>query len=821
MTRFWLGFPSAFGLAAACLAAIVLGRPGASGIAAAEPPQGELLANALRGPLADVQDVVFAVRAPGHDGHWYANFGYWDSDPTEMMYGTGGGRLCRLALRTGRVTDLLNDPSGGVRDPQVDYGGKKILFSYRKGGSKFYHLYEINADGSGLRQLTGGPYDDIEPTYLPDGDILFCSSRCKRWVPCYNTQVAILYRCDADGKKIRQISGNVEHDNTPAVLPDGRILYMRWEYVDRSELCFHHLWTMNPDGTGQMIYYGNTHPTTAMLDARPIPGTKKVVSIFSPGHGRKEHAGRVTIVDQAAGPDQRTHAKHLHKGVDFRDPYPLAEDLLLVARGGELLLMDGRGRTETVYALPKAKVDYWLHEPRPLRGRVREPVAAPQADRSQATGRLVLGDVLHGRSMEGVRPGEIKKLLVLEVLPKPVGFGGVPHAMTWWGTLNFERILGTVPVEPDGSAYLEVPAMRPVFFVALDQNDLSVKRMQSFVSVMPGETLGCAGCHENRTGAPRSPSGANLMAVKREPSVIEPIAGVPELLDFPRDVQPILDRHCLKCHNHRRRDAGVNLSGDHGPIYSHGYWTLFVRGQVIDGQNGLGGRPPRTIGSSASELMKMIDGSHHDAKLSPREVRTVRLWIETGATYAGTYAALSTGSLYGGRIFLDFELGADFARILRARCNACHQDELQLQAKPTWDVHHIRKVRPRDVRFSEHLIYNFSRPERSLALIAPLRRQAGGDGVCKSLDESGKPAVVFRDTGDPDYRKLLALIRTGKRRLDGKRRFDSPGFRPNEHYIREMKRYGVLSAEVGPNDAIDPYATDRAYWRSLWHKPWE
>jgi len=490
-------------------------------------------------------------------------------------------------------------------------------------------------------------------------------------------------------------------------------------------------------------------------------------------------------------------------------------------RDNAILLMDRSGDTEAVYTLPKPQDGYWLHEPRPLRPRVREPVVPDHSDPTEATGRLVLADVLHGRSVEGVGPGEIKKLLVLELLPKPVGFGGVPHAMSWWGTLNFERILGTVPVEPDGSAHFEVPALRPIFFVALDENDMSVKRMQSFLSVMPGETLGCAGCHEQRTDTPRSLSKTALTALKRGPSPIAPIDDVPDLMDFPRDIQPILDEHCLRCHNDRRRDGGVNLSGDYGPIYSHAYWTLFVRGQVVDGRKGLGNRPPRTIGSSASRLMKLLDGSHYDAKPSPLQQKTIRLWIETGATYAGTYAALSTGNLYQGRIFLDFELGGDFAKILARRCGGCHRDELELQAKPTWDVHHIRKVRPRDVRFSEHLIYNFSRPERSLSLMAPLSREAGGDGLCKSPDASGepdRPVVVFHDTRDADYQALLALIRTGKERLDERKRFDMPDFRPNEHYVREMQKYGVLPADLGPNDPVDPYATDRAYWQSLRHE---
>jgi len=178
---------------------------------------------------AGSEEIVFAVRVPGKDGHWYGNFGYRIHEPNVFCYGGLGGRLCRMNLRTGRVRVILNDPEGDVRDPQMHYDGRKILFSYRRGRSHHFHLCEINTDGSGLRELTSGNVDDLEPTYLPDGDIMFVSSRCNRWVPCWHVQVAVLHRCGPRGENIRMISPNVEQDNTPWPLPDGRILYTRWE----------------------------------------------------------------------------------------------------------------------------------------------------------------------------------------------------------------------------------------------------------------------------------------------------------------------------------------------------------------------------------------------------------------------------------------------------------------------------------------------------------------------------------------------------------------------------------------------------------------
>ena len=355
----------------------------------------ELAKPFLRGPAQGLEEIVFAVRQRGIDGHWYANFSYYansevcDSFRTtyqkndKLVTYREGGRLCRLHLASGNVTTLLDDPQGGVRDPVVSYDADKILFSYRPGSSEHYHLYEIGVDGSGLHQLTDGPFDDIEPCYLPDGDIVFVSSRCKRWVNCWVTQVAVLHRCDADGQHIRAISANLEQDNTPWVLPDGRILYQRWEYVDRSQVDYHHLWTTNPDGTAQMVYYGNLHPGTVMIDAKPIPRSDKVVAIFSPGHGRNEHDGFVTVLDAGQGPDDQTQAKTISLAPRFRDPWAFSESAFMAVRPRQTRVA-GRVRSHANdLSLPKSDTAKGLecHEPRPLLRRSRTHCARPHRPR--------------------------------------------------------------------------------------------------------------------------------------------------------------------------------------------------------------------------------------------------------------------------------------------------------------------------------------------------------------------------------------------------------------------------------------------------------
>jgi putative hemolysin len=202
---------------------------------------------------------------------------------------------------------LLDDPQGGIRDPCVSHDASKILFSYRKGGTHHYNLYEIGADGGNLRQLTHGDWDDVESCYLPDGGIAFCSSRCKRYVLCWLAPVAVMFRCNADGGELRMLSSGAVTENTPSVLPDGRILYTRWEYVNRDAVSFHHLWTMNPDGTGQQVYFGNQVPGGVFIDGRPIAGTSREAPFSAGVLKRRDPVRHQDTPAEASAPSPADH----------------------------------------------------------------------------------------------------------------------------------------------------------------------------------------------------------------------------------------------------------------------------------------------------------------------------------------------------------------------------------------------------------------------------------------------------------------------------------------------------------------------------------
>jgi mono/diheme cytochrome c family protein len=792
----------------------------------------DLLSDAVAGPLSAAPEIIFCTRSRYNDGHWYANIGFYCDDPCKKAYAGNGqpdkGVLYRYNVRTQEKTVLLDAKGGSVRDAFVDYDGHTLLLSYRPAGTDYYHLYEMQADGSALRQLTDGPWDDYEPCRLPDGDIIFVTTRCKRWVSCWYTQVGTLYRCKPDGTGMTALSANIEHDNTPAVMPDGRILYMRWEYIDRSQVEYHHLWTMNPDGTGVNVFYGNMHSYILMIDAQPVPGTQEVIASFSPGHGANEHAGYATLVSPLEGPDHLPSARRLSEKGRIRDPQPLSKDLFLMARDKQVLLMARDGKEQAIYTDPAETV----HEPRVLRPRPREPVIPSRVSPASADGQFVLVDVYAGRNMDGVKRGDIKKLLVLEPLPKPVNFSGGMDLTSFSGSFNLERVLGTVPVEADGSASFIAPAGRPLFFVSLDANDLSVKRMQSFANLMPGETFTCIGCHEERASA----AGADrregaLLALQRPPSVIQPFAGLPDVLDFQRDVQPILDRHCVTCHNPQKRAGNVNLVAAQAPRFSSAYVSLLLHGLVADGRNGLGNQPPRTIGSAASPLLSRLSGGHKNVKASPSEWRTVWLWIEAAAPFGGSYAALRNTEEQNYYGHAGNKLFGECRDVFKRRCFECHKNtaernvsgfpfnwglrrdkERKLAGHPTGS--HERIVLPNDPArlYDAALLANYTQPDCSALLLAPLAKEAGGYGRC------GK--AVFTDKSDPDYKKLLASIESGKALYAARPPWGAPGWKPNPQYVREMKRFGLLPETFDlAKEPLDPFAMDQAYWRSLWPQP--
>jgi len=670
-----------------------------------------------------------------------------------------GGSIWRLApvLPTGKVTPVVDSLGEGIyRDLCLHWDADRLLFAFGNGsdrgprtpGKGHYDLHEVRVDGSGLRQLTSSPKSECEPFYLPNGQIGFTSDLSEHYVMCgSNIHAPTLFVMEADGSGVRQLSFNCFNDLNPAVMPDGRILYTRWEYNERSVTSLHNPFTIHPDGTMMSPYYGNaTFRPNVVMFPRPVPGSHKVMALFTGHHGQTH--GPISLIDVRRGRDGPAPLTVLTPGVPttgerhedslhgwFSDPVPLSETTYLCSytptvvpwleRSWALYVGDRHGNLALVYRDPAIS----CAEPVPLVRRRRPHVllpAAPDTHATDAEATLALLDAHIG--LPGVPRGTPRQLRILEDVPrKGVPEGGV---ICTSGTpiYTVKRIFGTVPVETDGSAHFVVPANRNVYFEVLDERGREIQRMRSVVCLKPGERQTCIGCHEPRT---TSPPNLLASALRRAPSRPQPPPWGTATLSFLRDVQPLLNARCVRCHTHDRAANGVVLTDDLTDQFTVGYQELLPYLSVAnamrwDHSDDVDPRPPGTYGSKVSHLTRLLEEGHHDVKLTEEDWQRLFVWIDANGVYYDTY---ETGHYPNRHIF--GEAGNAMNEVHGRRCARCH-------AKgdgrgDTW-----------------WLSLNRRDPKLSRALAAPLARSAGGWGRCDG--------TVFAATTDPDYEKLLAAL---------------------------------------------------------------
>ena len=471
----------------------------------------------------------------------------------------------------GKLTTLFK-PQGGrfVGDIDLHFDGDRLLFSM-PGGNGRWQVHEIKADGSNLRQvplIEQSDVDNYDACYLPDGRIVFCSTACFTGVPCITGtgHVCNLYQLATDGK-IRQLTVEQDHDWCPTVLNNGRVMYLRWEYTDIPHAFSRILFHMNPDGTEQLEYYGSgSYWPASMFFARPIPGhPTKVVAVVG-GHHELPRMGDLVIFDparsrfEADGAVQRIpgHGRPVTPALldlpiaqswpKFLHPYPLSEKYFLVSCKPSadalwgIYLVDVFDNSVLIYQQP----GYAMLEPIPLRRTAKLPAIPDKADLNRKDAEVFVADVYRGEGLRGVPRGTIKSLRVIGYQFAYQGMGAEPHSVGLDGPWDPKRVLGTVPVYEDGSARFFVPAYTPVALQPLDADGKAVQLMRSWLTAMPGEVVSCAGCHEKQNTAP--PARA-AMAASRPPSDIRPWHGPARGFDFRREVQPVLDRYCLGCHD--------------------------------------------------------------------------------------------------------------------------------------------------------------------------------------------------------------------------------------------------------------------------------
>ncbi len=530
-----------------------------------------------------------------------------------------------------------------------------------------FHLYSMSTDGSGLRQLTDGPYDDFDPCPLSDGSILFESTRRGSKLRCGGGSPELVYTLHrlAPGETVPQtVSFHETHEWHPSVLNDGRIIYTRWDYVDRNAAKFHGLWTCNADGSNPAILFGNyTTRPWACYQAKAIPGSQKI--LFVAGGHHANVGGALMLLDPTRrsldpqrGEDCFEALQSLTPEICFAEregwpksyfysPWPLSEKYYLVSFShdplpggytGEyrdtetgLYYYDCFGNLELLYRQPGISAVY----PIPLAAR---PVASAgtvcTAGNAEPEGEFLLADVR--QSLLPLPPDrQITELRVFQLLPKSRSDNAGDPRIGHPDQANARMLLGTVPVERDGSAYFRAPANKPLYFQAVDESGRAVQGMRSVVYLQPGERRSCVGCHEPPGTAP---AVRTLLATRRSPSPIEPGPDGSHPFGFPRLVQPLLDRSCVRCHDGTEGadHSALVLTGAATEQFSRSYENLlpYLRWPSPDEVTF-----PGQLGADTSPLSAILTGTSHRryVELDDRDLRTIFLWLDAHVPFLGSY----------------------------------------------------------------------------------------------------------------------------------------------------------------------------------------
>ncbi len=688
-----------------------------------------------------VDPVVFLRRHHFRKGEFYRS--YLNQLP--------GGDVVQISLRNpnGGPQVLFTPHAGGsVRDLALSGTGEKIAFSHVREGDRI-HLEEVELKTQSQKTLTSGDHKDIEPTYLNDGRIIFTSNRVKTISPIDETENFVLYIKDPKSDAPPQrLSFNNLMDFTPTVLDDGRILFLRWVLEDKPGHFINALWTIYPDGRGLNGFFGMNRPGVT-IEPHQIPDSRKIICVDAGpnGHWRSPLVGDLAIIEFNQSENRIVQRIRAERG-GFKTPHALSKNLFLTSygwtdSGWAIYLMDSKGDRELVYR----DLEYSCFNPLAVRAREKNNLPHLASKDLDRPSRLIIQDVYQG--LPGVKKGEVKTLRVVASpdIPSWPTTGSFQDRRFPWsqGQRTPHLELGTVEVSEDGSVFVEVPSRTNLFFQLLDERGDLVQTMRDSLHFAPGEGRSCIGCHESRSLAPVGYPSQNLVALGKPLAKLKQDSK-PRAISFPRDIQPILDRHCVTCHSAENPQGGIALSSDQTPYFSLAYESLVKRpaGNLfqIDSKSknkkqdqlslagGINNSPeallPRSTGSAVSPLLKLIDKGHQKVQLSTSDRKQLARWIDLNVPY---YSSTEQLPKKGSRKSLTAHSRTVLQAVFRAKCRGCHL--------------------PPDPDFSATI--NLSRPELSLWLRASLPTEEGGLARCSKS--------VFSNKDDRHYRAILKALK--------------------------------------------------------------
>ncbi len=627
----------------------------------------------LTNPLLDFSHLLFVQRDKnakrlGLPANWQGN--------CSLPRPKHSDQIMRMSMRELERTPSLvyrPDTTTFISDVDLHFEGQRMLFS-AIGSNNRWQIFEIGVDGEGLRQVNRGyarDVDNYDACYLPDGNIVFTSTAGFKGVPCVkgSDHVANLYHMDGQGSGIRQLSFDQDHDWCPTVMGSGRVMYLRWEYSDLPHAFSRIMFSMNPDGTAQTALYGsNSYWPNSMFFARPIPGQdSKFVAVIS-GHHDTSRMGELILFDVAKGrseadgvvqripgrgkPVEPILRDGLVKGSwpKFLHPWPLSDKYFIVAAKPEPSSAWGIYLVDTFdnMLLLKESPTHALLEPVPLRQTTKPPMIPAKTIPGKKDASVYIADIYTGPGLKNVARGTVKKLRLFTYHYAYHGMGGQINRVGLDGPWDIKRVLGTVPVETDGSAFFEIPANMPISIQPLDSEGKAVQLMRSWLVGLPGERVSCVGCHDN--GA--TPSPRVTIAPSKPPATITPFYGPTRGFSFKREVQPVLDRSCVGCHDGEGNDSsalidltarpavhpeGKNGTYNNGTSFSPSYLALrrFVRSPTIESDMHL--LEPYEFHADTTRLVQLLKKGHHNVELDREAWDRIITWIDLHTPAHGTW----------------------------------------------------------------------------------------------------------------------------------------------------------------------------------------
>ncbi len=647
---------------------------------------------AFANPLLDFDSIIFLKHHRARYQHMVDQYYGFHAEP-------GGGVFILKDAFTDSpaVADVLADSrvqngrlkgrplaNGSFISLDLSWDAAFILFAWTEAArtvdkwtaESTYHVFRAGVDGVELLQLTDGPWNDFDPCFLPDGRIVFISERRGGYLRCSGAggrpnPTYTMHTMNLDGTDIMPLSFHETHEWHPSVDNYGMIVYTRWDYVDRDSDIAHHIWTCYPDGRDPRSYHGNYPDVREMrpwmeMSIRAVPHSHKYVAVSTPHHG--QNYGSIVLIDTrldddnamsqvkrvtpdvmlpeseiAPGvPGPKHAARYNVKAEVYGTPWPLSEDYYLCVydpdgRNYGIYLIDSFGNRELIYRDPAIA----CLDPIPLRPRPRPPVIPPANVPAPdvRTGIIAVMNV-YDSAFDWPPATKVAALRIVQLFPKATPREFEPNIGA--GRQSLARgVLGTVPVESDGSACFEAPASVPLYFQALDSRGMAIQSMRSNTYIHPSHTLVCQGCHEHKRRA-ASPARGLPIALKRKPSSIEPEPDGAYPLSYPRLVQPVLDDKCVDCHTARMAcDLTASISGKWG--WSSSFESLSKFGWAKHGgngsikENGTSRSPPGKVGAQASRLYHILAEGHYDVQLSEEQMRRITLWLDCNTNFFGAY----------------------------------------------------------------------------------------------------------------------------------------------------------------------------------------